>query len=153
LKKDTVNVAANKKELPAQIEAKPEDEPEDGKDAEYQQFLKSAPSQVRGFLMQMTHRSGGPFPHPLFEKFKSEHVGQFLEITREENMREYSLASRAQVFRLVFAALIVAFLVFLVLFLAPSNKDILTDILKILAVFAGGFGAGFGTRSFMQKER
>jgi hypothetical protein len=34
-----------------------------------------------------------------------------------------------------------------------SNQELLTEILKILAIFAGGFGTGFGAKAYIDKKK
>lgn len=126
--------------LPAKVEEEEE---------EFQRFVKSAPGPVRGFLMQvMRMQRGGPVPHPLFDKFTPQHVDKFLDYSHEGELNEYSLERSNRRYYFAYAVLFVALLVFLIVYLAPVDKNLLGDILKMLAVFAGGFGTGFGTKSF-----
>jgi hypothetical protein len=38
-------------------------------------------------------------------------------------------------------------------FLARDNVGLLSDILKLLVVFAGGFGSGFGLKTYLEKKK
>jgi len=129
-------------DLPAKID----------QEAEFEKLAKSIPPPARAFMMQMTRMSGSPFPHPIFEKFKPEHVEKFLEYSHKENENRYLFLSSNRYFYFGYALLFVAVLVFLIVYLAPFHKDLLGDILKMLAVFAGGFGAGLGAKSFLGKK-
>jgi len=134
-------------DLPAEIETKE-------LDAEFQQVMKSAPPKMRHMMLSMMMRlqGAGPMPHPIFDKFKSEHVDKFLDYSHEDEVNAFSLARSNRWFHLGYALLFVGVLLFLIVYLAPTQKDLLGDILKMLAIFAGGFGAGFGTKSFFGKK-
>jgi hypothetical protein len=48
-------------------------------------------------------------------------------------------------------SLALAFLLFLIVFLLPKDKDFLTKIVELLIVFGGGFGVGYGLKSKKNK--
>jgi len=109
---------------------------------------------MRGVLMQIMRMQGGRAPsHPIFDKFTPEHVGKFLDYSHDDDVHEYTLARENRWFYLAYVVLAIGFLVFLIVFLTPSHKDLLTDILRLLLAFAGGFGAGFGLKSYLEKRR
>lgn len=121
---------------------------EDNENAAFQQLVESAPPEVRGLLMAMTRTQvRGPIPHPLYDKFTPEHIDKFLDYSHQDGVNAYSFQSSNRWFYLAYAILLVVFLAFLIVFLAPNHKDLLADILKILAIFGGGFGIGFGAKS------
>jgi hypothetical protein len=104
--------------------------------------LKDAPPEVREFFMSMA--SVGRAPHPLFDKFTDKHVDKFLDYTEEENKRGFTFASLGRWFQLGYVIIGLVFIAFLIIYLLPNNKDLLINILIILAAFAGGFGFGYG---------
>lgn len=142
-KKETSAPKSEETSLPANIE-----------DPEFQQFVDEAPPHVRSILMQMTRtmQVGRSFPHPLFDKFTPEHIDKFLDYSYKDDEYTYSLARSNRWFYLAYSLLFAGLLVFLIVYLAPQHKDLLADILKMLAVFAGGFGAGFGAKSLLGKR-
>ncbi len=49
------------------------------------------------------------------------------------------------------AIIVVALFVFLVVFLAGQDPALLIDILSAVAIFGGGFGAGYGLKTWTNK--
>jgi len=96
---------------------------------------------------------GGPAPHPLIEKFTDKHIDKFLEYSHKDDINEFRFAIINKVWLLVLAVLGLGFLGFLIVYLAPTHKDLLTDILKIIVAFGGGVGAGYGPKRRTDRER
>ncbi len=121
-------------------------------DAEMVKALTRMPEPMRQVFLAMTRTisRGAPY-HPLFEKFTPEHTSQFLENIRRDDENEYKLKSSNRWFQVVYASLALAFLLFLIVFLLPKDKDLLTKIIELLIVFGGGFGAGYGVKSWRNK--
>jgi hypothetical protein len=139
-------------------------QPEKAKKAEVfpppvEEFLETtkAPPEIRKLFREMASFSftAGVRPqvHPIFDKFTAEHVTKFLDYNHVDDQNNYKLASSGRWIHLVWAAIILGFLVFLVIFLAKDNVILLNDILKILVAFAGGFGGGFGYRAYLGKSK
>ena len=144
-------VEALKKAGPA---GSPKEADEDNENAAFQQLVESAPPEVRGLLMAMTRTQvRGPIPHPLYDKFTPEHIDKFLDYSHQDDVNAYSFQSSNRWFYLAYAILLVVFLAFLIVFLAPNHKDLLADILKILAIFGGGFGTGFGVKAYLERKK
>ena len=124
-----------------------------------EEFLKTskAPPEIRKILGEMASFSftAGVQPqvHPLFHKFLPQHIDKFLDYSHDDDKNNYKLESSGRWVHLVWAAIILGFLVFLVVFLAKDNVVLLNDILKILVAFAGGFGGGFGYRAYLGKNK
>jgi len=51
----------------------------------------------------------------------------------------------------IYVSFALAFLFFLIVFLSPKDKDLLTKIIELLIIFGGGFGAGYGVKSYKNK--
>ncbi len=116
--------------------------------------MKSAPPPMRGAIMQFMRMQGGrPFTHPIFDNFSSEHVTKFLDYSHADDVHEYTLVRENRWFHLAYAILGVGLLIFLIVFLLPTNRDLLTEILRIFLAFGGGFGAGFGAKSYLEKRK
>lgn len=122
-------------------------------ETEFDDIEKDLPPQVRAILQMTRTQVRGPSPHPLFHKFTSEHVDKFLDYSHQDDVNAYALASSNRWFNLAYVIVFVVFLVFLIIYLAPSHKDLLVDILKIMVAFGGGFGAGYGTKAYLEKRR
>jgi len=101
--------------------------------------------QVTMAMMQMTTRQGSI--HPLFDKFTEAHVDKFLDYSQKDDENEYKLKSSNRWFYLIYFLVALAFMVFLIMFLLPNNKELLVDFIKILVGFVGGFGAGYGLKT------
>lgn len=120
------------------------------------EMLKAAPPDARRTIQSMMISASGslrPPVHPLFEKFTPEHIDKFLEYSHKDDENNFRLHSSSKWFHLTYVALILGMLIFLIVYLTPSNKDLLVDILKIFVAFAGGFGGGFGYKSYVDKNK
>jgi hypothetical protein len=91
--------------------------------------------------------------HPLFEKFTPEHIDKFLDYSHDDDGHNYELAKQGKLYNLIYFVVGLLFLVFLIVYLLPSNKDLLIDLIRLLIVFGGGFGAGYGVKSLKGKEK
>jgi len=151
-KKEKLNIKDEETSLPAKIGAEATTDSE--AEADFKRLVDSASPPIRSMMLQMTRmQGGGPFPHPIFDKMTAEHVDKFLDYSHEDEVNEYSLARFNKWFHLGYIVLAALFLGFLIVYLTPTNKDLLTDILRILLAFGGGFGAGFGAKGFLERKR
>jgi hypothetical protein len=118
-------------------------------------MLRDAPAEVKKAVIQMGvfRSSGMPTIHPLFDKFKDEHISKLIEYGHKDDENDYRLRSSNRWFQLATLVILVSFLAFLIIYLATDNKELLVDILKILVVFAGGFGSGFGYKAYTDKKK
>lgn len=118
--------------------------------------LDAAPPQFRKIFaeMGMIHTTKtAPFPNALLDKVNPGHIDKFLDYNHKEDENIYNLQSSGRWFQLAYVSMAFLFLVFLVVFLSGNNQGLLNDILKILVVFAGGFGSGFGFKSYTEKRK
>lgn len=102
-------------------------------------------------IMRVTSM-GGPSPNPLFEKFTYEHVHKYLDYVQRDDDNLFKLRSSSRWFHCFYALLGVSSFLFLVIFLVPIDKVLLSDIIKILVSFAGGLGSGFGLKAYLDKK-
>ena len=123
---------------------------------EVAEVLKEAPPEIRKKIQMGMFRASGPMASPLDElldKVTPEHIDKFLDNTHKDVENDYKLKSSNRFFYFVYLLVIVSFMVFLVVFLAQDNQALLNDILKILLIFAGGFGSGFGYKAYLEKRK
>jgi hypothetical protein len=124
---------------------------------EIEEFLKTASPQVRKAITQMGKfsltRTMESQVHPLIHRFSSQHIDKFLDYSHQADENSYELARSIRWFHLAYVLGALSFLVFLVAFLARDNVGLLSDILKLLVVFAGGFGSGFGLKTYLEKKK
>ncbi len=104
------------------------------------------------FRMGMQSFHGQP-QDPLLEKFESEHVHKFLDYLQRDDDNAFYLAKSNRWFHLVYTILGLGFFLFLIFYLLPVDKSLLLDLIKIIVIFAGGFGSGFGLKSYLDKRK
>ena len=92
-------------------------------------------------------RSSSSLPGSLSNKINTEHISKMLDIAEQDNAREFEDTKLARIYNLITLVIILIFLGFITVFL--GNKDLSTyqDIIRILIIFGGGFGAGYGYKS------
>jgi hypothetical protein len=119
-----------------------------------QEFFKSVPPGVQSSLMMQITRMGLSGPtHPLFDKFTPEHIDKFLDYSHKDDENNFTLTKSGRNYTLIYVAMFLAAFIFLITYLLPYNKDLLVDIIRILVIFAGGFGAGYGFKSQAGKKK
>lgn len=97
-------------------------------------------------------RSSGPVYHPIFEKFESEHVSQFLTQTHETDREERQLRRGDRWFSLGYVSIGVAIFIFLTLLLLPDHAALYLEILKALGIFGAGAAGGYGLRAYQDRR-
>lgn len=110
----------------------------------------SIPQEVKEIVRQQITLTQGsfrmsnvdPLTKAFSEKLQPEHIDKFLDIAKlsEENEFKDRVASKRDIRLFVFAG--IAVFIFLIIFLAKDNTDLLMNILRDLFAFVGGFGAG-----------
>ncbi|MBI5731134.1 MAG: hypothetical protein HY963_08355 [Ignavibacteriales bacterium] len=120
-----------------------------------EEVMKDVPPQVRKELLAImrTSSSFGRSSHPLFEKFDSEHIHKFLDYNQKDDDNEFKLKSSNRWFYLLYTLCGLGFLSFLIIYLLPMDKPLLYEVLKIIAIFGGGLGSGFGLKTALDKKR
>ncbi len=114
--------------------------------------IERMPPQFREMFEMMAVSTMAPH-HPIIDKFKDEHVQQFLDNDRFEAQSEYKLRSSNRWFYLTYFILALLALGCLFSFLLPQNKELLGDLLKILLAFASGVTSGFGLKAQLDKKK
>ena len=107
------------------------------------------PNEIRQSMFRMMFSQGPGFLH-LLEKFQPEHVTTFLENMRIDSDNEYQLSKSNRNYYLLYLILFIGFLIFLIIFLLPENKDLLLLIIQMAIVTFGGIG--IGSRFFSKKS-
>jgi len=130
--------------------------PNDDKSSDFP-FLDDVPPEVRrdvkrAFQIMMTSSMGGPSHNPLLDKFKDEHIHKYLDYIQRDDDHLFELRSSSRWFHSFYILLGLGSFLFLVIYLAPLDKVLLSDIIKILVSFAGGLGSGFGLKAYLDKK-
>ena len=120
--------------------------------AEREEQDTAVKSQVfREFFAGIAHSR--PTHHPVFDKFGSEHVTQFLGQAHEQDIEELRLRKGRRWFRLIYVLIGVAVFAFLTLLLLPEQANLYLDILRGLGIFAAGAGGGYGLKAYQDSRR
>lgn len=113
--------------------------------------LEDLPEEAQAFMkMVLSSRSisaRSSLSNSLSDKINTEHISKMLDIAQQDNEREFEDIKLSKLYNLVTLIIILIFLGFITVFL--GNKDLSTyqDIIRILIIFGGGFGAGYGYKS------
>lgn len=123
----------------------------------FSELMEDAPPEVREKIVQMlalsSHTSRGVSSHhPLFDKFTEEHVDKFLDYSHDDDVRSHDIQKSNRVFNLIYFLVFLSFIVFLIVYLLPIDKNLLLDLIKIIVAFAGGFGTGYGVKGHFDKK-
>lgn len=112
----------------------------------------SRPAVVLEEIFASFARSSGPVHHPIFDKFESGHVSQFLDQAHEADREERQLRREDRRFRLGYVLIGVGIFVFLTWFLLPDHAALYLEILKALGIFGAGAAGGYGLRAYQERS-
>lgn len=127
----------------------PADAPPENRDSE--QFLDQFPQPVSKTI-QMAMMGEFPMPDPIIEKINENHITKIIDNARNDIDHKHKIAASNRWFFIMYLLIVIGFFIFLVIYLLPSNKDILIDIIKCLVAFFGGLGGGYGLKSYFDKR-
>ena len=94
----------------------------------------------------------GPVYHPIFDKFETQHVTQFLEDASESDAAKHKMRMGNRWFRLAYVGTAVAMFIFLTIYLLPEHSDLYFQLLQGLGIFAAGLAGGYGIKSYQEKQ-
>lgn len=152
----SVNSEENKSEKDTKKENKQLGDGEDKSSSEpkVEELLDNMPPKIRSTFMALMQSSTRSISsHPLFDKFDEKHIHKFLDYLQEDDNNRFKLKSSSRYFTLIYVCLVIAVIVFLVVYLLPANKELLVDILKTAVGFFAGVGSGFGLKSHLDKKK
>ena len=119
----------------------------------------SRPAAVVQEIVASVARRSGPVYHPIFDKFESKHVSQFLDQTHEADREERQLRREERQlrrgdrwFRLGYVLIGVGIFLFLTRFLLPDHAALYLEILKALGIFGAGAAGGYGLRAYQERS-
>lgn len=107
--------------------------------------------QVREIVASFAGRSG-PAYHPIFEKFESRHVSQFLSQTHEADREERQIRRGNRWFRLAYVGIAVVIFLSLTFLLLPDHSVLYLEILKVIGAFVAGTAGGYGLRAYQERR-
>jgi hypothetical protein len=88
----------------------------------------------------------GPVYPPFVRKINEEHISKIIEYSESESKRSYDDARSGRRYGLCYTVLSFLLFGFIIVYLADRNPALLKDVLVVLGIFAGGFGAGYGVK-------
>lgn len=138
------------------IQAKGSTRPKAEEEAmEVAEFVKEMPKPVRRkfemSMMQMFSGGPGAMLNPLFDKVTEKHIDKFLDYSQRDDDNKFRFHSSNRWFKLVYVLIAVAVLIFIIVFFA-NDKQTLNEILKLLGIFVGGVGSGYGLHTLRNRE-
>jgi hypothetical protein len=96
----------------------------------------------------------GPFPNPIAQKLTPEHITQIIDATARDSQAEYDDRKHARPFLYGLLAFVSLLAAIVIIVLALEDKtDTLNEVIKLIAVFAGGAGSGFGFAEYRRTRR
>lgn len=114
--------------------------------------LDNFPTLAREEITRLIQVTSGSNPNPILDKFNEQHIDKFLDNAKLEDEHSYKFASSNRWFLLLYIIIGCILFVFLIVYLLPNNKELLVDIFKVIIVFLGGLGSGYGIKSMRNKK-
>jgi len=103
-----------------------------------------------GFSMQ---RVSSPMQNPLMSKINEKHIDKILELAEKEENNTYTDAQSNKKYGVFYFIVILLFVVFLIVFLIDKDKALLLSIIEKAAYILGGFGGGYGLKSYLDNKK
>jgi|SRR5215213_4902347 len=118
------------------------------------EVLEKLPPDARKRLVEMNSfmALSGPMIPPFLKKVNEEHISKVLDISDKDSQRIYDDAQSTKKYILAYVVLSFILFGFLVVYLADKNPTLLKEILTVLGIFAGGFGAGYGVKTYKERD-
>ena len=91
--------------------------------------------------------------HPIFDKFESEHVSQFLSQSHQQEQDERQFERSNRWFRVLYTLMGLGVFMFMTLFLLPEHESLYFELLKGFGIFAAGVAGGYGIRAYRDASR
>ncbi|HEY9848568.1 MAG TPA: hypothetical protein V6D28_03850 [Leptolyngbyaceae cyanobacterium] len=119
--------------------------------------LENLPPQIKReitAILSMQRISGAISPlSPIREKINEQHISKILEIAEKDDERAFADTQSARIYGFLTFIVAIGFLVFLTVFLVNKDVAVYQDVLKLLIIFGGGFGSGFGFKGYLDRKK
>ncbi len=115
-------------------------------------MLEELPPEVRKIVSMQVSSVLGSRQNSIASKINESHIDKILDLTGKNDERSFSDNKESRKYHLIYTVVGAVVFIFLTIFLANNNAALYTEILKLMAVFAGGFGGGFGVKSYLDKN-
>jgi hypothetical protein len=103
-----------------------------------------------GFSMQ---RFSGPVPLPFLTKINETHISKILELAEKDDERAFADTQSSKRYILAYVLIFSVLFVFATVFLVGQNTELYKEMLKLLAMFLGGLGSGFGLKGYLDRKK
>lgn len=100
----------------------------------------------------MSSVQSGPAFHPIFDKFESQHVTQFLSQAADRDTARQKKTRGDRWFRLTYVMSGVGVFLFLTWMLLPDQSELYFQILEWIGVFGAGLAGGYGIKTYQDKR-
>ena len=119
--------------------------------------LENLPPEIKREItafLSMQRFSGSVSPlSPIREKINEQHISKILEIAEKDDERAFVDTQSARRYGFFTFIVAILFLVFLTVFLVNKDVAVYQDIIKLLIIFGGGFGSGFGFKGYLDRKK
>ena len=89
----------------------------------------------------------------LLSKLNEKHIDRILDISEKEEDNSFKDSQSNKRYNLFYFMLGILLFVFLTVFLVKDNKDLFLEIVKIGVAIVGGFGGGFGYKTYLDRKK
>ncbi|MDY6802795.1 MAG: hypothetical protein SXA11_03180 [Cyanobacteriota bacterium] len=116
--------------------------------------LENLPPEVKRVVeasLSIQRFSSGSFS-PIQQKITEQHISKILENVEKDDERAFADAQSARKYALIYTIILVISFGFLTVFLVNKDVALYQDFFKIIIIFGGGFGSGFGFKSYRDRK-
>lgn len=130
------------------------------------EIINKAPPELKGVLQQIfavgfssntqTSQLISPssrFLENLSNKMESSHIEKIIDNADIADKREFNFNILLQIRNVLFLISGIGVFIWITLFLAKENVSLYQEIIKSLLTFLGGFGLGFGVKSYKKQKK
>ncbi|WP_026735660.1 hypothetical protein [Fischerella sp. PCC 9605] len=118
--------------------------------------LEGLPPQLRRVVqatLSMQRISSSSLVSPIQDKITEQHITRILDILEKDDERAFADTQSARKYNLITIIIFLLFFGFLTIFLVNKDVVVYQEILKIIIIFGGGFGSGFGYKGYLDRKR
>lgn len=102
--------------------------------------------------VSMQRISSSSLVSPVYEKINEKHIDKILEISEKDDERAFADSQSARKYSLINLVIVLVFFGGLTVFLVNKDVAVYQEILKIIIIFGGGFGSGFGFKGYVDRK-
>ena len=88
----------------------------------------------------------------MLDKITSEHITAIIESGNKDDENSFEDSKISKRYNLIYVIIAVVVFLFLIVFLAKENQDLLLKIIGYIVAIFGGFGGGYGYKTYLSKK-